>query len=90
MCNSQKNTTFFKKEPIHQDSFFGTLELEQEEIDEIRTRYKIIDVEWFDKIQVKSAIFNDEYFNSQPEKINVIDDIIEYFESHKDELHLFQ
>lgn len=74
------NTT--NKEPIYQDYFFGTMK--QEEIDDLRTRFKIIDVDWFDKIKVKSAIFADEYFNSQPEKIKVIDDMAEHFETHKD------
>lgn len=50
----------------------------------IRKRYKIIDIDCFDKIQVKSANFADEYFNSQPEKIKVVDDMMEYFENHKD------
>ena len=71
-----------KKNPIYQDYFFGTMK--QEEIDDLRTIFKIIDVDWFDKINVKSAIFADEYFNSQPEKIKVIDDMVEHFETHQD------
>lgn len=78
----QQKTSYIEKKPIYED--YGFYTLKQEDIDDLRTRYKIINVNWFDKIQVKSSIFADEYFNSQPEKIKVIDDMIEHFETHKD------
>ena len=82
MGNMQQKTSYIEKKPIYED--YGFYTLKQEDIDDLRTRYKIINVNWFDKIQVKSSIFADEYFNSQPEKIKVIDDMIEHFETHKD------
>jgi len=82
MGNMQQKTSYIEKKPIYED--YGFYTLKQEDIDDLITRYKIINVNWFDKIQVKSSIFADEYFNSQPEKIKVINDMKKHFKTHKD------
>ena len=73
---------YLEKKPIYEDYSFNILKNDVE--DDLRKKYKIIDVDWFDKIQVSSAIFGDEYFNLRPKKIKVVDDMVEYFETHKD------
>lgn len=80
--NVNQNIINIKKKPNYELNSFSTLT--QGEIKDLRTEYKIIDVDWFDKIKVKSAIFNDEYFNSNPKKIKIVDDMVDYFENHKD------
>lgn len=75
--NVNQNIINIKKKPNYELNSFSTLT--QGEIKDLRTEYKIIDVDWFDKIKVKSAIFNDEYFNSNPKKIKIVDDMVDYF-----------
>lgn len=53
---------------IYVNECFTTLH--PDEIVDIRERYKVVDVDWFDRIQVNLSIFADEYFNSKPDKKN--------------------
>lgn len=55
-----------------------------DEIVDIRERYKVVYVDWFDRIQVNSTIFADEYFNSNPDKKIVLNDMVEHFLTDKD------
>ena len=58
--------------------------LNSDELSHIKNTYKIIEINWFGKTQVRSAIFNDNYFNSNPHKIIVLEDMVEHFFSHVD------
>ena len=44
------------------------LALYDNEIQYIRTNYKVVDVDWLESIQVNSKIFNDDYFLKSPQK----------------------
>jgi hypothetical protein len=59
------------------------ISLDKLQIQNIRTNYKVIDVYWFDRIQVNSKIFADDYFKS-PTKREVINNMLEYYLNHKD------
>lgn len=66
----------------YEDYFYTTL-VEQEIID-IRNKFKVIDVEYFDKTTIDFTVFSDDYFSSNPHKKKVLNDMVEYFDNHKD------
>ena len=66
---------------IYTDKFWT---ITPNEIDKLRQNYKIIDVKWLDSIQVNSAMFGDKYFNSNPQKEQVVTDMLDYYLSHPD------
>jgi len=58
--------------------------LDNQQLLNIKSNYKIIDVYWLDQIQVNSKIFSDEYFIKSPKKREVIDNMLNYYLNHKD------
>lgn len=82
MCDSVEKSLKQEKNILYDDDYFCSLDLD--DITNIRSRYKVIDVDWFGKTQVNLAIFNDKYFYSNPHKEKVINDMVEHFLTHND------
>jgi hypothetical protein len=57
--------------------------LDNHQLQNIKTNYKIIDVYWLDRIQVNSKIVVDDYFKQFPKKWEVINDMLDYYLNHK-------
>jgi len=58
--------------------------LSDSKIEQIRESYKVIDVPYLDPIQVGSKIFADKYFENNPGKEEVINNMLDFYLSHKD------
>ena len=58
--------------------------INQNEINELRKSCKILDVDYLDPILVNSEIFGDKYFDSEPKKKQIIQEMLDYYLSHKD------
>ena len=58
--------------------------LDNQELQNIKTNFKIIDVHWLDHIQVNSIIFADDYFKKFPKKQEIINDMLDYYLNHND------
>lgn len=82
MGNNISNIFIQENKPIYVNNSFTTLN--SNEIEDIRKRYKVIDVEWFDKNKVNNTIYNDEYFIRYPYKKKVLNDMVDYFITDKD------
>lgn len=61
---------------------FSTINSEQ--INEIRKNYKVIDIDFLSSINVNYQMFRDNYFNSNPQKIQVVTEMLDYYLSHPD------
>ena len=72
---SDSKTTNYK-------DFFTSLSDEQ--INKINQNYKVITVDWLDKVLVDSEMFGDGYFNKNLEKKKVVDDMLDFYLGHKD------
>ena len=59
--------------------------INDEEIQNIRQKYKVVDVDWLDSILVKSKMFNDDYFVKSPKKKKVVNKMLEHYLNDKDE-----
>lgn len=77
--NNLLNKNNHKEKDIYEKKL-STLKLN--EIEDIRKRYKIIDVKWIDKTQINYAMFGDDYFNLSKKKI--VNNILEYYLTDKD------
>lgn len=64
--NNLLNKDNHKEKDIYEKNL-STLKLN--EIEDIRKRYKIIDVKWIDKTQINYAMFGDDYFNLSKKKL---------------------
>jgi hypothetical protein len=82
MGNKETKPVHQEKKGLYKDSSYYTLN--SDEIIHIKNTYKIIEINWFDSMQVSSVIFNDEYFKSNPYKIKVLEDMVEHFYTHID------
>jgi len=82
MGNKETKLVVQENKPLYVNEWFTTLN--PNEITDIRENYKVVDVDWFDKIQVNSTIFDDEYFNSKPDKKKVLNDMVDHFLTDKD------
>lgn len=78
MGNTIRNT---KQSNIYYDSEYTTLDTDQ--IQHIRQNYKVIDVNWFDEVEVHSKTFNDQYFRKSPEKEQVVNNMLEFYLNDK-------
>ena len=58
--------------------------LNNNEIKNIRTNYKVVDVDWLDTSLVNSKILGDKYFIKSPQKIDFIHDMVEFYLNDKD------
>lgn len=58
--------------------------LSNNEINEIRQNYKVIDVDWLDPVLVNSKMFSDEYFNYGDGKKEIVNDMLKYYFDSKD------
>ena len=58
--------------------------LSDSKIEQIRTSYKVIDVPYLDPIKVNYTMFADKYFKSNPEKQEIINNMLDFYLSHKD------
>jgi len=63
--------------------------LDNKEIEDIRSNYKIIEVDYLNLVIVRSAIFADEFFTKSPHKNNIINNMLEYYLNHPDK-HIYQ
>ena len=64
------------------DTFF---ELTDANIKQITDLYKIIDVSWLDYKVVKTKmLYENDYFNNRPKKVETINNMLEYYLNHKD------
>jgi hypothetical protein len=63
--------------------------LDNKEIEDIRSNYKIIEVDYLNPVIVRSAIFADEFFTKSPLKNNIINNMLEYYLNHPDK-HIYQ
>jgi len=57
--------------------------IHDDEIQNIRNNYKVIDVDWLDNTQVNSKIMNDEYFEKSPKKKELINNMLNYYRNDK-------
>lgn len=71
--NNLLNTNKEKDEKDKYEKVLSTLKLN--EIEDIRNKYKIINVKWIDGTQINYAMFGDDYFNLSNKKIvnNMLD-----------------
>jgi len=58
--------------------------LNDNQIQCIRTNYKVIDVECLNFSLINLKIFNDKYFQKSPEKKKIINNMLEYYLNDKD------
>ena len=77
--NNLLNKNNHKEKDIYEKNL-STLKLN--EIEDIRKRYKIIDVKWIDKTQVNYFMFGNEYFNLSETKI--INNMLKHYLTDKD------
>jgi non-homologous end joining protein Ku len=65
--------------------------INDEEIQNIRNKYKVVEVDWLDSILVNSKMFNDDYFIKSPEKKEVVNKMLEYYLNDKDKhnMHIY-
>lgn len=63
--------------------------LDNKEIEDIRSNYKIIEVDYLNPVIVRSAIFADEFFTKSPLKNNIINNMLEYYLNHPDK-HIYK
>ena len=77
--NNLLNKNNHKEKDIYEKNL-STIKLN--EIEDIRKRYKIIDVKWIDKTQINYSMFGDEYFNLS--KKNFVNNILEHYLTDKD------
>jgi len=76
-CDNLLNKNNYKDK---YETYLSTLKLN--EIEDIRKRYKIIDVKWIDKTQVNYFMFGNEYFNLSETKI--INNMLKHYLTDKD------
>jgi hypothetical protein len=77
----------FKVEQNHNTSINYTDSfryLTNDEITKIRNENKVVDVDWLDKDLADFAMFKDDYFRQNPAKKNVVQNMLDYYLSHKD------
>ena len=53
-------------------------------IEIIRSTYKVIDVPYLDHIKIRYNMFTDKYFENNPEKQEIINNMLDFYLSHKD------
>lgn len=66
---------------IYTDNF---ITIGQNEINNLRGKFKILDVDYLDPILVNSKMFGDKYFESNPTKKQIIQEMLDYYLLHKD------
>ena len=76
-CDNLLNKNNYKDK---YETYLSTIKLN--EIEDIRKRYKIIDVKWIDKTQVNYFMFGNEYFNLSETKI--INNMLKHYSTDKD------
>ena len=58
--------------------------LSDTKIERIRSTYKVIDVPYLDHIKIRYNMFTDKYFENNPEKQEIINNMLDFYLSHKD------
>jgi hypothetical protein len=58
--------------------------LDNKQIEQIRSKYKIIDVDYLNYNIVHNAILADDYFSKSPLKKNIINKMLDYYLKHPD------
>ena len=81
ICNLMNNYNKDKCENYYNSWYIS---LHEKEIQNIRTNYKVIDVDCLDASLVNSKIYNDKYFEKSPEKTKIINNMLEYYLNDKD------
>jgi hypothetical protein len=76
------NLINLEKKPVYKIKHFNSLS--QEGIKDIRQKYKVIDVDWFNKTLIDYKIFGDGYFTDNPHKKQVVDEMVEFCSTDKD------
>jgi hypothetical protein len=76
MGNTSKNDMENKYDDIYTS-------LNITEIEKIRQNYKIVEVDWLDKIVVNKTIYYDKYFIKNPIKKEVINNMVDYYLNHE-------
>jgi hypothetical protein len=71
MKSSKKN--MFEK---YDFSYYSSIN--EDQINDIRKNYKVMDVNHLDSVEINSKILHDEYFRKSPEKKEIINNILEY------------
>jgi hypothetical protein len=59
--------------------------IDNDEIQNIRNHYKVIEIDWLDTTLVNTKILNDNYFEKLPKKKEIINKILEHYLNDKDE-----
>ena len=81
--DSTSSTKFFANaNTLGYKDFFTSLSDEQ--IEKINNGFKVIKVDWLDKKLVEYKMIGDEYFNKNPEKKKVIEDMMNFYLGHND------
>ena len=58
--------------------------LSDSKIEQIRESYKVIDIPYLDPKKVKYTMFTDKYFENNPGKEEIINNMLDFYLSHKD------
>jgi hypothetical protein len=66
----------------YHNSFYTSLDNDQ--IQDIRKNYKVLDVDWLDNTLVNYVMFNDEYFTKSLKKKAVVNNMLDYYLNDKD------
>ena len=66
----------------YHNSFYTSLH--HDGIQDIRKKYKVLDVDWLDSTLVNYVMFNDEYFEKSLKKKEVINNMLDYYLNDKD------
>ena len=72
-------TNKLKSGPSYVDRYFS---LTPQQINTIRSEYKVIDVKYLDHDILNMQMINDKYFYSNPEKIQVVNSMLEYYQTN--------
>ena len=75
------NSIINNSEKYH-NSFYTSLH--DDGIQDIRKKYKVLDVDWLDSTLVNYVMFNDEYFEKSLKKKEVINNMLDYYLNDKD------
>lgn len=74
--------TYLHKKSNYNDFFTG---INEEYIIYLRNNYKILEVDYFDPIIVRSKMFGDNYFKNSAKK-DIVNNMLKYYTRHKDKM----
>ena len=58
--------------------------LSNDQLNNIKEKYKVIEVPWLDSTQVNYKMFNDNYFENSSSKKEMVEEMLNYYLNHQD------